>query len=332
MIKNITVLIFFLLISCQSKDIIKLEGRTMGTTFKVLYIPESNSPDMKILSSLVQKELKRVNDLMSTYKKDSEISRVNIGPANNWLGISRDLTLVLAEAKEIHDFSNGYYDVTVGPLVNLWGFGPKGEKKAPTQEEIDLTLKKVGMDQLVVLSDKNRIMKKNKDLYIDLSSLAKGYGVDQVSATLDNLGIKNYLVEVGGEISLRGTKYGTPWKVAIEGPNDKEGIHKILPLSDINMATSGNYRNFFEEDGKRYSHTLDIKTGRPVLNELISVTVLSKKSCMRADALATAIMAMGREKGIQLSQDQKLAVYMLVMGQNGKTEIYSTPEFKKLVP
>ncbi|MFZ8932916.1 MAG: FAD:protein FMN transferase [Bacteriovoracaceae bacterium] len=322
----------FLLIGCTKKDLIQIEGRTMGTTYKVLYLPESNTPEIKVVSKLVQSILHKVNLKMSTYISESELSRVNQGPSKKWLGISRDLTNVLLEAQRTQLLSNGAYDVTIGPLVNLWGFGPKGVRKVPSQQDISNALKKVGMDKIKIDKSKSRLYKELAELNIDLSSLAKGHGVDQVAKNLSGLGVKNFLVEIGGEMSLKGQKWGRPWKVAIEGPGQDDGIQKVLSISDVHMATSGNYRNFFKQDNKVYSHTLDIKTGRPVPNEIISVTVLDKTSCMRADALSTALMAMGKSEAIKLSEKEALISYIIINKGEGQTEIYKSPEFTKLFP
>jgi len=320
------------LCSCKKEDLVQIEGKTMGTTYKVLYFPEQNTPETKIVSRLIQKELNKVNSIMSTYQNDSELSRVNQGPSQSWLGISRDLTNVLVEAKRTYDLSNGLYDVTIGPLVNLWGFGPKGQRKVPSQIEIEKARKKVGMSKVKLDQKRSRLYKEQNDLNIDLSSLAKGHGVDQVARYLKGLGIGNFLVEVGGEMALKGHKWEKPWKVAIEGPGQANGIHKVLSITNFNLATSGNYRNYFKENNQIYSHTINVKTGRPVPNEIISVTILDKNSCMRADALSTALMAMGKEAAIKLSKEQKLISYIIINKGDNKTEIYKSPEFIKLFP
>lgn len=301
----------------------------MGTTYKVIYFARSED-NPSVVSGLIQKELKKINQSMSTYIEDSEISKINKMSEQKWVGISKNINTVFKKAVEIHKLSHGYFDITLGPVINLWGFGPKSEKKVPTDDQIKKALSYSGLDKVEFDFDSKRLKKKIKELNLDLSALAKGYGVDQIAKLLNQLGIHNYFVEIGGEISTRGKKYTGPWLVGIETPT--QGMPKaqeILKVSEIKMATSGNYRNFFVEGGMSYSHTINHQTGRPVPNDLASVSVIDEESCMQADALATALMAMGKVKAMELSEKNDLAVYM-IYPENEGFKVYKSSKFKKL--
>lgn len=323
---------------CAPKfKMISLEGRTMGTSYLVKYFPKSNSPGPKIVSQMIDELLIGLNQKMSTYIKDSEISNFNRSETLKWVGVSKDLHYVLSHAKKISLMSEGAFDITIGPLVNLWGFGPSGKKLIPTPEKIREAKKRVGYKKLMIDPIEPKIKKLNPRIYLDLSSLAKGYGVDLVSNLLNEFGVENYFIEIGGEIKARGKKTSSPWRIAIQAP---EKIHmeakKILNVSNLSIATSGNYRNFFKVAQKRYSHTINSVTGKPVTNKMASATVIDKTSCMNADALATMMMALGAKKAKFFAEKHKIPVFFLVGALPGKGKnlkgfsSYESPEFKKL--
>lgn len=308
-----------------------LQGKTMGTTFNVKLFPTPEQLKNNNLYELVNDELIRVNNLMSTYIEDSELSRLNQAKAGETLIMSADNITVLKESKRLYQESNGAFDVTVGPLVNLWGFGPDGKVlKQPADEQITSVLDRIGMDLLTL--EGNAVTKQHDDLYVDFSSIAKGYGVDQVANLLEGLGITNYLVEVGGEMRLSGGKPdGSKWVVAIEKPlaGRREAQLAIEPIN-LAMATSGDYRNYFEVDGVRYSHTIDPITGKPITHKLVSVTVLHK-SAMTADALATMLNVMGPVESMKYAEEKNLAVYLIVKTDEGYRGIMSS-KFEALFP
>jgi thiamine biosynthesis lipoprotein len=231
---------------------------------------------------------------------------------------------LLLQAMEVSWLSNGAFDVTVGPLVNLWGFGPQHrEGRIPSAAEIAAARENIGYQNLVFnIADSS--VQKNRPVTIDLSAIAKGYGVDQVAELLRQAGIKDFMVEIGGELYLSGTNaLGKPWRIAIEQPGELVGqVHRTVNISNAAMATSGSYRNYFEVAGKRYSHTIDPRSGKPVTHKLVSVTVVAD-NCAYADALATAIDVMGPEQGLKLANEQGLAVYLISRGDNGLVVNYS---------
>lgn len=301
---------------------ISFSGPTMGTTYTVKYITTADSLSRSELKAQVDGVLLHVNKLMSTYDPTSELSEFNKQPAGTTIEASSDLAYVLDEALKISEQSGGKYDVTVGPLVNLWGFGPgKHNDEVPSEKAIETAKEKVGYHHLIV--DGKNITKTN-DVYVDLSSIAKGFGVDQVARTLKEAGVSSYLVEVGGEIIVAGHKVdGSPWQVGIESPAGGHNIaQRVIAADNVAIATSGDYRNYFEKGGVRYSHTIDPTSGRPITHRLVSVTVIDSNT-MRADGLATAITVLGPVKGLEFAQEFNIAAYMLVKEDTGFVEQYS---------
>lgn len=302
-----------------SPELVSFSGPTMGTTYTVKFYTTEDIDNPWSIKGDVDDVLLSVNKHMSTYDPSSELSRFNQLPANTAQDISQGLAYVVDKALLISQMSNGEYDVTVGPLVNLWGFGPgKREDKVPSDEQIKQAQARVGYQSIQL---EGLRLSKEKDIYIDLSSIAKGYGVDQVAETLERHGIQSYLVEVGGEIRSKGVKpEGESWQVAIESPAGGHDVaKKIIPADNIAIATSGDYRNYFEKNGVRYSHTINPLTGRPVTHRLVSVTVIDKTTTM-ADGLATAITVLGPDKGLQFAQDNGIAAYLMVKTDFGYEE------------
>ncbi len=290
----------------------------MGTHYNVKFY--SSEIDDSVQSD-IDALLKDINQQMSTYIKTSEISYFNQFNRLGWLKISSEFFDVTKFALDLAQKTDGKYDPTIGPLVNLWGFGPKGERKVPKPDQIKKALMIVGHDKVLINDETHEIKKKVPGVYLDLSSLAKGYGVDAVSRYLGGKGIKSYMVEIGGEVRTLGKKPDQQaWAIAIEAPNPKVNggpYQKVLKLNNTSMATSGNYRNFFESEHKRYSHTIDTKTGEPVVHTLASVSVVDE-SCMKADALATALMAMGPDEGHTFATRHKIPAYF-VYGEDGQS-------------
>ena len=328
---------FFLLLAllvfasgCQRQpETIQLHGATMGTTWSLNVHSLPADVDSALLTSRLQQQLDRVNALMSTYDPNSEISRFNASTSTDWFAISAETAEVIELSQQISELTGGAFDISVGPLVELWGFGAKErDKSLPTEEEIATILASVGYRKLELRLDPAAIRKLQPQLRIDLSAVAKGYAVDRLAQLLNQLRIDNYLVEVGGELQIAGSRSdSTPWRIAIEKP--EEGVRevaKVFPLSEVALATSGNYRNFYVENGQRYVHTINPASGRPVLHRLASATVLDPNSCARADALATALMVLGEEKGRQLVEQNGIAAYFLIHDQESLTD-YRSPSF-----
>jgi thiamine biosynthesis lipoprotein len=280
----------------------------MGTTWSVQITHPPADLDQAALYERIGAELAAVNDRMSTYQADSELSRFNAADTTDWFPVSAELTRLVDTAIAVSTLTDGAFDVTVGPLVNLWGFGPEVKAdQLPAQAEIDAALARVGWHLLATRADPPALRKAQADLYVDLSAIAKGYGVDRLADLLEDAGITDYLAEIGGELRGRGLNAaGEPWRIAIERPDAaRRAVLRVVALTDLGMATSGDYRNFFELGGKRYSHTIDPVTGRPVDHQLASVTVLAER-CAEADAWATALLVLGPERGMTLANDRGL--------------------------
>ncbi|MEZ8141588.1 FAD:protein FMN transferase ApbE [Enterovibrio norvegicus FF-33] len=307
----------------QAPKQVHLTGSTMGTYYSVKYMSDGDVPSHDVIQTEIDIRLERVNDQMSTYRKDSELSRFNQQKGSEPFSVSADTALVVAEAIRLNKLSEGALDVTVGPLVNLWGFGPEGRPdRAPSDVQVAERRAMTGIEFIEV--DGHFLTKTNPDLYVDLSSIAKGFGVDVVANYLAELGIKNYLVEIGGELQLHGVNAeGVPWRIAIEKPStEQQTVQEIIAPGDMAVATSGDYRNYFEEDGIRYSHTIDPKTAKPINHRLVSVTVLDK-SCMTADGFSTAFMVMGPENALALANSENIPAFFIVKTDNGFKEIAS---------
>ncbi len=302
------------LVACSEPQASKLQGSTMGTSYSVVItrLPEAVSEES--VQQGIDSILEQVNQQMSTYRKDSELSQINQSAANLWLNTSAELFAVIQSAQLISQQTGGAFDVSVGPLVNLWGFGPPESlvTDTPSEEQIERARALVGYHYLEIKQENRQLRKPFKELYIDLSAIAKGYGVDAVASYLDSLGIEDYLVEIGGELKGKGvSQRGDYWRVAVEKPvPGQRMIQRVIEVDDFAVATSGDYRNYFEKDGVRYSHTIDPRTGRPINHTLASVSVLSDEA-MLADAWATALMVLGEEEGYKLAEEKGLAAYFL---------------------
>lgn len=333
----IGVLITLPILGCsQQEQILKISGPTMGTEYHISWVAEKtrNSRPLSELQvkALVDEVLVGINKSMSTYDPQSELSILNSNYQDGWQIISADLYRVLMMSMQLNRQSLGAFDITVGPLVNLWGFGPnKSQDAMPEEGRIALAMSGIGSDVINLRQrDESYELKLSSPRYMDLSAIAKGYGVDVVGRLLQKQGIERYLVEIGGEIIARGRKpEDKPWRIAIEAPNDDgRSAQVIIPLSDMGIATSGDYRNYFEKDGKRFSHTIDGRTGYPVKHNLASVSVLHESVAM-ADAWATALTVLGAEVGLKLAEDNQVAAYFIVRTKSG-FEQYSSSHFEQL--
>ncbi len=303
------------------KSTLQWRSATMGTKYSVkIFDPPDFPTDVRLA---VDAELRRVNDQMSTYLKSSELGRFNASSSTDWFEVSRDTARVVQFAQEVAEKTDGAFDVTVGPLVNAWGFGPAPRSgKVPSEDRLKQLQESVGFQKLSVRLDPPALRKSVPQLQVDLSALAKGHGVDRVVELLDSMGAPNVFVEIGGEVRTSGSKDDQWWRVGIQKPESSDGVIMIAhPMStqegqDESMATSGDYQNQFEADGKRYSHTIDLRTGRPVEHDLTSVSVITQ-TCMAADAWATAINVLGAERGLELAKREGLDVLLARRGKNG---------------
>jgi len=330
----------FLLTACSESPVIsKISGPTMGTEYHISWVSDQQGKaaldiERQKVKQLVDNLLIDFNKSMSTYDPSSELSLINqrADMDSSWHVIGADLYRVLLMSKQINQQSNGAFDVTVGPLVNLWGFGPsKSQNQIPEQDDIHAMMKQVGSAAISLRQSDSRFeLQLTSQRYIDLSAIAKGDAVDELGLLLQKQSIENYLVEVGGEIIAHGIKpENQPWRIAIEAPNDDgRSVQIIIPLSSMGVATSGDYRNFFEQDGQRFSHTIDGRTGYPVKHNLASVSVLHESVAM-ADAWATALTVLGAEEGLKLAEKHSLAAYFIVRTDSGY-EQYTSRRFEQL--
>ncbi len=315
---------------CQNKESsfkpIKITGMTMGTFYEVTIADDLAQARIPKLTSHINELLEQINTEMSTYDPQSQISQFNQSQSLDWYPVSPGFAYVVNEAIRISQLTDGAFDPTVGPLVDLWHFGPEIEEHTiPTQAQIDEVKSTIGYHHLKARLDPPAIRKSIPKLRLDLSAIAKGYAVDVIAEDLKSQGIQGCLVNVGGEVVAVGQKEdGTKWRLGIEKPIEgKRDIERVVHLTDVAMATSGDYRNFYEVDGIRYSHTIDPSTGRPVNHHLRSVSILSE-TCLEADALATAMMVMGMGKSQNFAAENKLAVGLLEREETQADSYFST--------
>jgi thiamine biosynthesis lipoprotein len=292
----------------------ELVGSTMGTTFSIKVVAPPENLDLPALQQEIETVLDDINGTMSTYLSDSELSRFNASEEVGWVDASPELCHAIEAAQVVSEFTDGAFDVTVGPLVNLWGFGPQDSTfEPPGNEAVTAAMKNIGYSRLHVDCTIPALRKESPGVYVDLSAFAKGHAVDEVAALLDARALPDYLVEIGGEMRMRGTNArGELWAIAVETP-DREGrsIQTVMRLTDSAMATSGDYRNFFEHDGRFYSHTIDPRTGYPVTHNGASVTVVADTAAF-ADAAATALLVLGPDAGMKLAERESIAAYFLL--------------------
>lgn len=279
-------------------------GSTMGSTYSVKVVD-----DKSISQQAIDKKLKQVNQIFSTWISKSELSLLNQQPVNKWIKVSDELFDVLKVAKQIHQQTNGYFDPGIGRLVDAWGFGVNKQMHKPNQAKVQAALASSSIQYLMLKDGANKVVKKTKDIRINLSAIVKGYAVDEIAKLLNT---PNYLVEIGGEVRSGGSNDGKAWTLGIERPNNTQPI--AITLEDKAIATSGNYRHYFIWQGKHYMHILNPRNGLPASSDLISVSVIHSQT-MVADAYATAMMAMGSQKAIALAKRLHLPVILILNQQ-----------------
>jgi thiamine biosynthesis lipoprotein len=321
----INILFLVLLQSCEkSPKATRLSGNALGTTFHIKYFDENN------YAKEIDSTINAINASLSTYHKNSLISKINKGDTT--IIVDKMFKDVYTISNKVYQESNGYFDPTVGVLVNAWGFGPEQELNNLTKKTIDSLMQYVGFDKIKLIN--NKIIKANKDIYIDFNADAKGYAIDRIAVLFNQKSIKNYIIELGGEILVKGKNIASAnaWTVAIDNPNQKETNKLIaqVQLHDEAMATSGNYRKFKidKKTGNKYVHTINAKTGYAQQTDILSASVIVK-DCGTADAYATTFMALGLEKSkVLLANHPKIAAYLIYI-ENGKTKIFATKGFRE---
>jgi thiamine biosynthesis lipoprotein len=325
---------FLSLIACDNAGAARrlnvFRGVTMGTTYSVKVSRMPATADRRGMKNAISRILETVNAQMSTYLPDSELSDFNAAVAGRWTGISADTLSVVREALRIARLTDGAFDPTIGPLVDLWGFGPGGTPRAvPGRRRIAEKLTHIGHDAIETRTSPQAIAKGRPEIRLDLSGIAKGFAVDKIAAHLERVGVEYYLAEIGGELRGRGySQRGDVWRVGIERPAGARRIpQRIVRLGGQALATSGDYRIFFERKGLRYSHILDPRDGRPVRHGLASVTVIAS-TAMQADGLSTALMVLGPAAGLDLARREKIAAFFIAKTANGYVE-KATPAFTR---
>lgn len=327
--RSFSACIAFLLLSCSCKvrpEYSSFAGAAQGTTYSIVFENTGNL-DPQSLRTEVEKILRDFDMSLSLYKDSSILCRIN---RNEETVPDRYFTEVFKKSVEISHLTDGAFDVTVGPLVRAWGFGPD-EHKNVSPSRIDSLLQLVGMEK-VELKD-GAICKTDPRISLDFNAIAQGYSVDVISSHLDERGIRSYLVEIGGEVRVKGDKGGALWRIGIDRPVDNNmspgnDLEAIIELKDRSLATSGNYRKFYVENGVKYSHTIDPETGYPAKNQLLSATILAS-DCATADGIATACMVMGKEKSIEfLDLHSEYEGYLIYSDETGNFKTWMTEKLK----
>ncbi len=331
-IRVLIIQFFFLLLlsSCGEKlEFSSFAGTAQGTTYSIVFenSAKRNPFDLK---AEIEKILRDFDMALSLYKDSSILSRIN---RNEEVVPDEFFIEVFKRSIEISQLTDGAFDITVGPLVRAWGFGPD-EHKDVSASKIDSLLQLVGIEK-VQLRD-GKVLKSDPRVKLDFNAIAQGYSVDVLCGYLDKQGITSYLVEIGGEVRVKGDKGDSPWRIGIDRPEDNnmspgENLEAVIEMKDRSLATSGNYRKYYVENGIKYSHTIDPKTGYPAKNQLLSATLLAS-DCATADGIATACMVMGKEKSIEfLDLHPEFDAYLIYSDENGIFKTWMTENMKGLI-
>lgn len=328
---KITILLLLLPAFSCSKTITfdSFGGFAQGTTYSITF-GNNGKINPQELKADVEKILREFDLSLSLYVDSSILSKVN---RNEDVQVDRYFSEAFRKSVEISELSGGTFDITVGPLTRAWGFGPD-DYRSFSGSKLDSLLKLIGMDK--VRLENNRVIKTDPDIKFDFNAIAQGYSVDVVSDFLDSRGIRNSLVEIGGEVRARGDKNGVLWRIGIDRPEDNNNIpgndlQAVITMKDRSLATSGNYRKFYVENGVKYSHTIDPRTGYPARNTLLSATILAG-DCATADGLATACMVMGKDQTIEfLGKHPEYDAFLIYSDENGNFLTWSTDNLKKFI-
>ncbi|MCX6327006.1 MAG: FAD:protein FMN transferase [Bacteroidia bacterium] len=317
--------------ACKNKKPVfaNFTGFTQGTTYSIVYDNNKNIDPVE-LRVKVENILHDFDMSLSLYQDSSVISKIN---RNEEVLPDSFITEVFIKSALISEMTAGAFDITVGPLVKAWGFGPDAHKSF-TESKRDSLMKLVGMGKVSLISE--RLIKSDPGINLDVNAIAQGYSVDILCRYFDNLGILNYLVEIGGEVRAKGNKAGALWRIGIDKPEDNnmspgQTLQAIVKMADKALATSGNYRKFYIEDGIKYSHEIDPKTGYPAKNTLLSATIIAD-DCALADGIATACMVMGKEKTIEfLCIHPEFEAYLIYSDANGNFKTWISENLKKYI-
>jgi thiamine biosynthesis lipoprotein len=319
-------------LASDDRGLFQVSGDAMGSTYTVRFVaPRREAALPAAVRDAVDRAIGAVDESMSTFAADSELSRLNRHHAERAFAVSPDTFDVLAIAHRVSAASGGAFDVTAGPLVNAWGFGPEHTSRILSRTELAALRERVGYARLELDARTRSVRKMHSGMYVDLSGIAKGYGADRAGAALASLGVEDFVVELGGEVLARGGNVdGQPWRVGIEEPQaSPRKVRRVVALTGHAMATSGDYRIYFERDGRRYCHEIDPVSAAPVSHALTSVTVVAR-DCAHADALATALMVLGPTAGSAFAEQAGIAAYFIERGDAGRLIDRVTPAFAAL--
>ena len=311
------VTLIVMLSACGNGDSMEsFGGPTMGSTYSIKYVRRAGLPAAADVRGEVEKILTDIDRQLSTYRSDSDIERFNELPANRCQKMPASILKLIRVGEQLSEQSEGSYDLTVEPLLNLWGFGPQGrEEKVPAEQALAQARQRVGYQHLRIEGDQ---LCKDAAVEVDFNSIAAGYAVDTIAARLEALGIHDYLAEATGELKAAGKKLdGSPWRIALEEPRDDQQVaERIVAVDGFGLSTSGDYRNYFEQGGRRYSHTFDARTGAPVSNTLASVTVIHPSALM-ADGLSTLLLILGPERGWDYAEKHDIGAFFVIRADTG---------------
>lgn len=312
-----------------SERVEEFGGPAQGSTYSVKYVSTTSAPDKAALKAEAEAIFAEVDEQMSTYRDDSLIEQFNRSPAGTCMPMPEGVLRLVRTGDELHRDSGGAFDLTLEPLLDLWGFGPRGngERQVPDAEALKEVRGRIGQEHLHIEGDR---LCKDLDLQIDFNSIAAGYTVDRIIERLVELGVRSYLVEATGELKAVGRKPdGQPWRIALEAPrDDQRTIQRVIELDGYGISTSGDYRNYFEEQGVRYSHTLDPQTAAPIQHTLAAVTVAAPSTLM-ADGLSTVLLVLGPEKGYEYAEREGIAAFFVTREGDGFVT-RSTATFEQL--
>ena len=312
-----------------------LAGRTMGTTYQVRYWGAGEATPAE-MAAAIEKLLATFDEQMSTYREDSEVSRFNQAPADEWFAVSPDTAKVVAASLDFHRDTGGVLDVTVGPVLRAWNLGPGSDRRRelaqpPAEAELEKALATVGSKHLAVRDEPPALRKDLAGVEVELSSIAPGYAVDLLVELLERHGFANVMVELGGEVRACGRRTdGQPWRIGVESPvGDGGSLARIVPLADLALSTAGDYRILRTADGRRYTHIVDPRTGQALAHRGSAVTVLAD-TCLTADALDTPLLVMGAEAGARWCVERNVAAMFQTLDEAGGVAVQTTPRFDEL--
>lgn len=315
---------------CQkAPELIHLSGKAQGTSWNVTYWTAKNDINAPQLKAAIDAEFSRIDSVMSIYQDDSVLSMFNQQQSTEFLNVGQELSYLIEQARIVSKASQGCYDLTVKPLFDLWGFKADSFYK-PSDTEIEQTLRTMGMQHIVTADLSAR--KLVPQLYVDVNSIAQGYSAERMASIVQQAGVSNYLVEIGGELITQGFKPdNSAWRIAIERPlPGAQQLHKILSIitnSKTSVVSSGTYRHYFDDSGKRFSHILDARTGRPVQHDTVSVTVVHPDAT-QADAWSTALLCLGYKDGVAIAEQHNIAA-LFISQQGDELHEHSSPQWQQ---